>query len=57
MDFKKNLKIIFVGRLMDDQNPLLLIDILKKHKKNIQLDIYGDGPLKKIIRNNKRGKN
>ena len=59
MDFKKSLKIIFVGRLMDDQNPLLLIDILKKHKKkNIQLDIYGDGPLKKkIIRNNKRGKN
>lgn len=50
MDFKKSLKIIFVGRLMDDQNPLLLIDILKKHKKkNIQLDIYGDGPLKKKL--------
>ena len=40
MDFKKNLKIIFVGRLMDDQNPLLLIDILKKHKKKIYNLIY-----------------
>lgn len=50
MNFKKKLKIIFVGRLMDDQNPFLLIDILKKHKsKNIQLDIYGEGPLKKKL--------
>ena len=47
MNFKKKLKIIFVGRLMEDQNPFLLIDIFKKYKtKNIQLDVYGEGPLK-----------
>jgi len=46
----KKLKIIFIGRLMPDQNPFILIDIAKKLKKmNIQIDVYGEGILKKKL--------
>jgi len=61
--FKKKVKLLFVGRLDDDKNPLILIDtvkkILKKNKKFV-IDVYGDGYLKeellKQINSNKLNK-
>ena len=50
--FKKKVKLLFVGRLDDDKNPLILIDtvkkILKKNKKFV-IDVYGDGYLKEEL--------
>ncbi len=50
--FKKKVKLLFVGRLDDDKNPLILIDtakkILKKNKKFV-IDVYGDGHLKEEL--------
>ncbi|ENR1410721.1 glycosyltransferase, partial [Escherichia coli] len=39
-------KIVMVGRLCDQKNPLLLIEAIKDLESNIHVDIIGDGPLK-----------
>lgn len=46
---EKELVLGFVGRLVDQKNPLLLLDILKQlkiRKPNVKLIIVGDGKLK-----------
>jgi glycosyltransferase involved in cell wall biosynthesis len=45
---KKSINILFVGRLVDSKQPLLLVDILKDFK-NLKLIVVGDGPLKKKL--------
>ena len=50
--FKKKVKLLFVGRLEDDKNPLILIDTVKKiliKNKNFVIDVYGDGHLKQEL--------
>ncbi|WP_252397637.1 glycosyltransferase family 4 protein, partial [Escherichia coli] len=39
-------RIVMVGRLCEQKNPLLLIEAVKDLESNIQVDIIGDGPLK-----------
>ena len=48
---KKKLNILFVGKLIDRKNPLLLIEACKKLYFPIQLSIYGEGYLHKKIKN------
>lgn len=49
-DFKKWIKILFIGRFEDVKNPLLFTDIANWFEKNslskIKFEMYGDGPLK-----------
>ena len=48
----KNFKLLFVGRLSPEKNPLILIKLmrfLKNKNKKVQLDIVGDGALKSAI--------
>ena len=50
--FRKKVKLLFVGRLDDDKNPLILIDTTKKilkKNKNFVIDVYGDGHLKEKL--------
>ena len=49
---KRN-KFLFVGRLSEEKNPIRLLKIIKKildEKIDIQLDIYGQGPLENDIK-------
>ena len=60
-DFKKLIKILFIGRFEDVKNPLLFVDIAnwfeKKSSSKIKFEMYGDGPLrgqiKKLIKKRK----
>ena len=46
---KKELHIIFVGKLIDRKNPLILIKAVKKLRFKVKLSIYGNGYLYKKI--------
>lgn len=50
---KKNLEIVFIGRLAHPKNPFLLIGAIKKIPANLQekihVTIIGDGPQKKYL--------
>lgn len=49
IDNKKELNIIFVGKLIDRKNPLILIKAVKKLRFKVRLSIYGNGYLYKKI--------
>ena len=47
-----NNRALFVGRLVEQKNPLALLDIasrVRKEVENFQLDIYGEGHLKPLL--------
>lgn len=52
-DFKKLIKILFIGRFEDVKNPLLFVDIAnwfeKKSLLKIKFEMYGEGSLKESI--------
>lgn len=54
---RSELKILFIGRLVSQKNPLLLIKALKKLKKkgvSFSCNIIGDGPLHSVLQKNIR---
>ena len=53
-NFKNKLKLLFVGRIDDDKNPLILVKTVKeiiKKNKDFVIDVYGDGSLKSELIN------
>ncbi|MDA9972619.1 glycosyltransferase [Candidatus Pelagibacter ubique] len=52
--FQRKVKLLFVGRLDADKNPLMLINTAKyilKKNRNFVIDVYGDGQLKEELSN------
>jgi len=54
---ESNIKLIFVGRLADPKDPLLLLQAVKENKFSVQVNIVGSGPklgeLIQYVKNNK----
>lgn len=56
----KKTRLIFFGRLFYRKGPTFLIGVMQeviKKNKNVTLDIYGEGPLKKVLERQIIGKN
>ena len=54
MNPNEKIRLLFVGTLVEGKNPLYAIQLLQQLKQAnaaIQLDIYGDGPLKPVLQN------
>ncbi|WP_026714584.1 glycosyltransferase [Flavobacterium daejeonense] len=50
----ENIRLLFVGSLVEGKNPLYAIRLLEQLKQtnlNVQLDVFGDGPLRRTLQN------
>ncbi|EAB9864391.1 glycosyltransferase family 4 protein [Salmonella enterica] len=48
---KNKFKLVMVGRLCEQKNPLLVLEAIKKLNNDFSIDFIGDGPLKEEVQN------
>jgi len=53
-DYSQILKFVFIGSLVEGKQPLFaikVVELLNKQRRNVSLDIYGEGTLKPMLKN------